>query len=102
MKPIPTRKLISKPKFNAWLAKQPDNRTFDFTDNDRCMFASFLNETNPGEEFGCGTSAFNHRSADWTTHKFPQWAVDISFVLAKVGNRFSVQFVCALLEFKNT
>lgn len=102
MKRIPTRKLISKAKFSRWLRAQPYTRTFDFTDTERCLFASFLNETNPGEVFGCGAITFNHRSAGWIPHNFPQWAQDISRVLAASHRIFSVQFVRALLEFKNT
>lgn len=95
-----TRTLINKTKFKRWLTDQPHDRTFDFRDCERCLFASFFNETNPGEEFSCGANTFNHRSAGWTPHKFPQWAIDISYVLG-VGHRiFSVRFVLALLEFK--
>lgn len=102
MKPILTRKLISKTKFMRWLRSQEHTRTFDFADTTGCLFASFLNETNPGEEFSCGSATFSHRSAVWASHRFPQWAEDISHVLGAGHRNFSARFVRALLEFKNT
>lgn len=48
------RKTPTLPEFKRWLAKQPARRSFSYFDNDRCLLASFMTETDKdGNRWHC-------------------------------------------------
>lgn len=49
-----TRKKPSLASFKRWLAAQPSDREFDFFDNENCLIASFMTETDVhGNKWEC-------------------------------------------------
>lgn len=49
-----TRKTPTIAEFKRWLAKQPARRSFNYFDNDHCLLASFMTETDKdGNKWHC-------------------------------------------------
>lgn len=41
---MPNETIIDKEAFKRWLARQPDDREFNYVDNEACLFCAFAKE----------------------------------------------------------
>lgn len=86
-------KMLRK-NFDKWLAKQPDEREFNYLDLDHCLFASFLNETMPPPAkkgtYSCGSTWASPRNCEDRTIIFPSWARSVNAIIIALPCVFTV------------